>query len=196
MYAGSQRDRDRERIGTPASAEGRTSSLNPLGWDAYVVVCAFSSQAIGFAFRFTACRDRRVRKRVAKPYGERLKGLMAEKSHVLSQAQAFADMGLEETARPLWSCAASYEERIAPLLDGSVAMPRRRSHRVSAAVLLREVPATGAVRPISTARRSAARSRVRPERMWSEGSPPASSNSIRPRSSRYLNRQALPEDDA
>ncbi|MFI5387213.1 MAG: hypothetical protein ACHQ50_13970 [Fimbriimonadales bacterium] len=56
-------------------------------------------------------------KRQAKPYGERVKELMAEKSRLLSKAQAFADMGLEETARPAWSRAASYEERIAPLLD-------------------------------------------------------------------------------
>ena len=37
-------------------------------------------------------------KRQAKPYGERVKQLMAEKSRLLSKAQAFADMGLEETA--------------------------------------------------------------------------------------------------
>jgi len=41
-------------------------------------------------------------------YGERVKELMVEKSRLLSKAQAFADMGLEETARPIWSCAASY----------------------------------------------------------------------------------------
>ena len=74
-----------------------------------------------------------MRKRVAKPYGERVKGLMAEKSRVLSQAQAFSDMGLEETARPLWSCAASYEERIAPLLDVIGRDAEAALHRVSAA---------------------------------------------------------------
>jgi hypothetical protein len=74
-----------------------------------------------------------MRKRTAKPYGERVKSLMAEKSRVLSQAQAFSEMGLEETARPLWSCAASYEERIAPLLDVIGRDAEAALHRVSAA---------------------------------------------------------------
>jgi hypothetical protein len=74
-----------------------------------------------------------MKKRVAKPYGERVKDLMAEKSRVLSQAQAFTDMGLEETARPLWSCAASYEERIAPLLDVIGRDAEAALHRISAA---------------------------------------------------------------
>jgi hypothetical protein len=74
-----------------------------------------------------------MRKRVAKPYDERVKGLMAEKSRVLSQAQTFAEMGLEETARPLWSSAASYEERIAPLLETIGRDAEAALHRVSAA---------------------------------------------------------------
>jgi hypothetical protein len=74
-----------------------------------------------------------MRKRVAKPYDELVNELMAEKSRVLSQAQAFDDMGLEETARPLWSCAASYEERIAPLLDVLSRDAEAALHRVSAA---------------------------------------------------------------
>ena len=77
-----------------------------------------------------------MKKRVAKPYGELVDGLMAEKSRVLSQAQAFDDMGLEETARPLWSCAASYEERIAPLLDVLSRDAEAALHRVSAAACL------------------------------------------------------------
>ncbi len=72
-------------------------------------------------------------KRTAKPYSEYLKGLMAEKSRVLSQAQAFADMGLDETARPLWSSAASYEERIAPLLEMIGRDAEAALHRVSTA---------------------------------------------------------------
>jgi hypothetical protein len=74
-----------------------------------------------------------MRKRTAKPYGERVKGLMAHKSRVLSQAQAFTDMGLEETTRPLWSCAASYEERIASLLELIGHDAEAALHRVSAA---------------------------------------------------------------
>ena len=68
-----------------------------------------------------------------KPYGERVKKLMAEKSRLLSKAQAFSDMGLEETARPMWSCAASYEERIAPLLEVIGRDAEAARHRVSAA---------------------------------------------------------------
>jgi hypothetical protein len=71
--------------------------------------------------------------RQAKPYGERVKKLMTEKSHLLSKAQAFSDMGLEETARPVWACAASYEERIAPLLDVIGRDAEAALHRVSAA---------------------------------------------------------------
>jgi hypothetical protein len=74
-----------------------------------------------------------MRDRVDKPFGQRVKDLMAEKSRVLSQAQAFTDMGLEETARPLWSCAASYEERIAPLLDVIGRDAEAALHRISAA---------------------------------------------------------------
>jgi hypothetical protein len=74
-----------------------------------------------------------MRKLQTKPYGKLVKGLMAEKSRVLSKAQAFAEMGLEETARPLWSCAASYEERIAPLLDVIGRDAEAALHRVSAA---------------------------------------------------------------
>jgi len=58
---------------------------------------------------------------------------MAEKTKLLSQAQAFAQMGLTETARPVWRSAASLEERIAPRLD---ALGRNREaalHRISAA---------------------------------------------------------------
>jgi hypothetical protein len=72
-------------------------------------------------------------KRQPKPYGERVKELMAEKSRLLSKAQAFSDMGLDETARPVWSCAASYEERIAPLLDVIGRDAEAALHRVSAA---------------------------------------------------------------
>lgn len=71
--------------------------------------------------------------RQAKPYGVRVKELMAEKSRLLSQAQAFSEMGLNETAVPVWSCAASYEERIAPLLDVIGRDAEAALHRVSAA---------------------------------------------------------------
>src|SRR4051812_2610197 len=42
---------------------------------------------------------------------------MASKTAILRQARTFADMGMAETAQPMWAVVASYEERIAPLLD-------------------------------------------------------------------------------
>ena len=58
---------------------------------------------------------------------------MGEKSTVLSKAHALAQMGMAETALPLWESAAGYEERLAPLLE---ALGRNREaaiHRISAA---------------------------------------------------------------
>lgn len=74
-----------------------------------------------------------MRKQVARAYSERVKDLMTQKSRILSQAQSFADMGLHETALPLWSSAASYEERIAPLLETIGRDAEAAIHRVSAA---------------------------------------------------------------
>jgi hypothetical protein len=68
-----------------------------------------------------------------KPYGKRLKELMAEKTRLLSKAQIFSEMGLEETAGPMWAAAASHEERIAPLLDAIGRDAEASLHRVSAA---------------------------------------------------------------
>ena len=52
-----------------------------------------------------------------KPSSRRIADLMAEKSAVLSKAQAFTTMGLVESSQPLWTAAASYDVRIASLLD-------------------------------------------------------------------------------
>jgi hypothetical protein len=52
-----------------------------------------------------------------KPYPKSLLELMATKTAILLQARTFADMGMAETAQPMWATVASYEERIAPLLD-------------------------------------------------------------------------------
>jgi hypothetical protein len=79
-----------------------------------------------------------VSKSKEKPYGPGLERLMAEKTKLLSQAQAFSQMGLTETAQPLWRSAASLEERVAPRLD---AIGRRREaalHRISAATCYRK----------------------------------------------------------
>jgi hypothetical protein len=45
--------------------------------------------------------------------------LMAEASAILAKAQAFATMDMGQTAQPLWTSAASLQERIAPLLDAN-----------------------------------------------------------------------------
>ena len=52
-----------------------------------------------------------------KSYPPGLPELMASKTAILLRARTFADMGMAETAQPMWAVAASYEERIAPLLD-------------------------------------------------------------------------------
>lgn len=58
---------------------------------------------------------------------------MGQKSRVLSKAQALSELGMDETAQPLWASAASYEERIAPLLDSLHRDLEAALHRVSAA---------------------------------------------------------------
>jgi hypothetical protein len=124
-------------------------------------------------------------KRQAKLYTERVKELMAEKSRLLSQAQALADMGLEGTARPVWSHAASYEERIAPLLDAIGRDAEAALHRISAAACFEKSgEPSRAEPPISTAPHWPVRSPTRPVRMWSEKYPPASYSFIEPWSTR------------
>ncbi len=59
--------------------------------------------------------------------------LMAEKSAILSKAQALTTIGLTETAQSLWASAASYEERIASLLDAQGDDLEAAVHRISAA---------------------------------------------------------------
>ena len=48
-------------------------------------------------------------KRIFRPHGERVKRLNAKKARLLSKAPAFWDMGFEELAPPVRSCASSYE---------------------------------------------------------------------------------------
>jgi hypothetical protein len=74
-----------------------------------------------------------VAKIKAKPYTKLIRNLMAENSAILSKAQAFAQMGMAETALPLWESAGSYEERIAPLLDTLGRELEAAVHRISAA---------------------------------------------------------------
>jgi hypothetical protein len=69
----------------------------------------------------------------AKPYPTSLLELMQSKTAILLQARTFADMGMAETAQPIWMAAASYEERIAPLLDALGRDLEAAASRISAA---------------------------------------------------------------
>jgi hypothetical protein len=53
----------------------------------------------------------------AKPYPAALLDLMASKTALLRKARTFADMGMAQTAQPMWAVVASFEEQIAPRLD-------------------------------------------------------------------------------
>ena len=68
-----------------------------------------------------------------KSYTKVIKDLMGEKAHILSKAHVLSEMGMLETAQPLWMSAAVYEESIAPLLDGLGRELEAAVHRVSAA---------------------------------------------------------------
>jgi hypothetical protein len=69
----------------------------------------------------------------ARPYPQAVVDLLAQKTAVLSKAHALADMGMAETAVPLWAAAASYEERLAPLLETLGREQEAAVHRISAA---------------------------------------------------------------
>jgi hypothetical protein len=69
----------------------------------------------------------------AKPSTSYIEKLMAEKSAVLSKAQVMTTIGLEQTAQSLWASAASFEERIAALLDAHGDSLEAAVHRISAA---------------------------------------------------------------
>ncbi|MDE0427892.1 MAG: hypothetical protein OXN25_23795 [Candidatus Poribacteria bacterium] len=68
-----------------------------------------------------------------KPYTKTLKETMSRKSEILSKAQAFWEVGMTETAQPLWLSAATYEEHIAPMLDALGRELEGAIHRISAA---------------------------------------------------------------
>ncbi len=68
-----------------------------------------------------------------KPYTKTLKETMHRKSEILSKAQALWEIGMTETAQPLWLSAATYEEHIAPMLDALGRELEGAIHRISAA---------------------------------------------------------------
>ena len=69
----------------------------------------------------------------AKQYPPSLLELMASKTAILLKARTFGDMGMVETAQPIWTAAASCEERIAPLLDALGRNLEAAASRISAA---------------------------------------------------------------
>ena len=68
-----------------------------------------------------------------EPYTKTLKETMRRKSEILSKAQALWEVGMIETAQPLWLTAANYEEYIAPMLDALGRELEGAIHRISAA---------------------------------------------------------------
>src|SRR6266550_3979347 len=72
-------------------------------------------------------------KRNVSLYPAPVQELIAEKSAVLSKAQAFAELGMEDMARTLWASAAGHEERLAPLLEALGLDLEAAVHRISAA---------------------------------------------------------------
>lgn len=68
-----------------------------------------------------------------KRYPQAVLDLLAEKTAVLSKALTLEEMGMPETALALWASAASYEERLAPLLETLEREGEAAVHRISAA---------------------------------------------------------------
>ncbi len=68
-----------------------------------------------------------------KAYSRGIFDLMEEKTALLSQAHSLAEMGMTAGARALWESAASYEERLAPLLEAAGREQEAAVHRISAA---------------------------------------------------------------
>lgn len=66
-------------------------------------------------------------------YTDLIKERMGKKTYLLSKAQAFFEMGLFDTAKPLFLSAATLEERIAALLDTEEREFEAAIHRISAA---------------------------------------------------------------
>lgn len=72
-------------------------------------------------------------RRKASLYPSPVQDLIAEKSAVLSKAQAFAELGMADMARTLWVSAAEYEARLAPLLESLGHDLEAAVHRISGA---------------------------------------------------------------
>jgi hypothetical protein len=85
-------------------------------------------------------------RRKAGLYPAPVQDLIAEKSAVLSKAQAFTDLGLADVARTLWASAAGHEARLAPLLESLGLDLEAAVHRISGAGCCRRAgDLTGAI---------------------------------------------------
>ncbi|MCI0681433.1 MAG: hypothetical protein L0Y71_04950 [Gemmataceae bacterium] len=72
-------------------------------------------------------------KREGTLYPRAVQELIAKKSAVISKAQTFSELGMEDMARQLWATAGGHEERLAPLLDSLGHELEAAIHRISAA---------------------------------------------------------------
>jgi len=106
---------------------------NTYGWGACVVCVHSRPRDIASGSRVMARRRHDMAKAKAKPYPPVLLELMASKTTVLMKARTYADMGMAETAQPMWTAAAAYEEQIAPLLDALDRKLEAAASRISAA---------------------------------------------------------------
>ena len=86
-----------------------------------------------YDFLTTVGRSEHVPTAKTEPYTKTLKETMSRKSEILSKAQALWEVGMAETAQPLWLSAANYEEHIAPMLDALGRELEGAMHRISAA---------------------------------------------------------------
>lgn len=84
-----------------------------------------------------------------KPYTRKLKETMLRKSEILSKAQTFWEIGMKETAQPLWLSAANYEEHIAPMLDVLGRELEGAMHRISAASCYEKAGSESSREPVS-----------------------------------------------
>ena len=72
-----------------------------------------------------------------------MKELLAKKTQVLSKARALDDLGMPETAQPLWHEAAMLEERLAPWMDSLGREAEGTLHRISAGSCYRKAGRPG-----------------------------------------------------
>src|SRR5262249_20862237 len=119
-----------------------TRSAGTLMWS-----CVPSApKGTAFACRDIAGRNPPMPKRKASLYPPPVQDLIAEKSAVLSKAQAFAELAVADMARTLWASAAEFEARLAPLLESLGHDLEAAVHRISGARCSRRAgDLTGAV---------------------------------------------------